>query len=255
MSFQKSLSACSVIALCAACAQTGALSVTTWGEEFIEQGIPADEFADGWAVTFSKFALVISSVQVEDDAGNALQTFTAPATFDLTQPGPVQVVDLGEVEAKRYARVGAVVQPDDVLGGSSVVVEGEASKGADAFTFSWSFATATRYSGCESEDGEGIVVRAGEQNEMQLTVHGDHLFYDDLAADDAVLRADAIFAADADADGEVTQAELSDVDLTTLPIDQYGNAGAAETLGDFITSLSRTLIHLDGEGECSISAP
>jgi hypothetical protein len=258
-----------------ACTSAAPLSVTTWGEEFIEQGLPAEEFEDGWAVTFSKFLVVYTAVQVKDAAGTEVSTFSAPAVFDLVQPGPVTVIDLGEVTAQRFDDVGAVVAPaagavagsaaaaDVALmndGGLSVHVVGSATKGADTATFSWSFDTATRYANCETEgEGEGIVVRAGEDNAMQLTVHGDHLFYDDLAADDAVLRFDAIFAADGQdgtaADNDISQAELDAVDLTTLPNDQYGNAGAAETLGDFVASLSRTLIHLNGEGECSIAAP
>jgi len=259
-----------MLAVISGCAQTGTLSVETWGEEFIEQGLPAEVFADGWAIGFDAFLVSLAAVEISSVDSAAVSTLQTPAIFDLVQPGPVAVVDVGEVEAKRYDQVGATVAPAaDAVAGSasaedtarmtagehSVLVEGTATKGADSFTFAWTFQTATRYADCQGEDGAGLVVRGGEANTMQLTVHGDHLFYDDLAAEGAVLRADAIFAADANEDGAVTQAELSAVDLSTLPVDQYGNAGDAESLGDFITALSRTLIHFNGEGECSISAP
>jgi hypothetical protein len=42
------------------------------------------------------------------------------------------------------------------------------------------------------------------------------------------------------------------VQLTTLPIDQYGTGtvGNVKTLNDFVTALVRTLGHFRGEGEC-----
>lgn len=257
--------------LASGCAGEGSLSLTTWGEAFIEEGLPAAAFDDGWGVTFSKFFVVVTEARIADADGSVALEQDDPVVNDLVVPGPFTMTSAAAVSARRYSDVSVVIAPDaaatagsasadDVAfmaaGGLSVHVEGTASRGDDSVAFAWSFATATRYSGCETVgDGEGQVVRAGADNESQLTVHGDHLFYDDLAADDAVLRFDAIFAADADADGDVTRAELAAVDLTTLPSDQYGNAGSAETLDAFIGSLSRTLIHFNGEGECSISSP
>ena len=270
--------AMAAIASSASCVVSAPLSVTMWGEEFIEEGLPADQFADGWSVTFSTFLVVLGAVEVKDAAGVVAVGADAegvPAVFDMVQPGPVTIVDIDDVPAQRYDDVSAVVAPDaDAVAGSaaeadaarvtdggfSVLVEGQATKGDDVKTFSWAFDTQTRFTNCETEgEGAGIVVRAGEANTMQLSIHGDHLFYDDLAADDAVLRGDAIFGADG-ADGsapgdDVSQAELAAVDLTTLPSDQYGNAGSAETLADFVSALSRTLVHLNGEGECSLSQP
>jgi hypothetical protein len=257
--------------LCANCGGEGALALTTWGEDFIETGIPADTFADDWSITFSKFLVVVKEARIADADGSVALELDGPVVNDLVVPGPFTMTTVAAVPARRYDDVSVVVAPDAaasagsasaddaafmVAGNLSVHVEGRASRGDDSVRFAWSFSTATRYSGCETVgDGEGQVVRAGKDNEAQLTVHGDHFFYDDLAGDDAVLRFDAIFAADADADGEVTRAELAAVDLTTLPSDQYGNAGSAETLDAFIESLSRTLIHFNGEGECSISSP
>jgi hypothetical protein len=253
------------------CAGEGPLGLTTWGEDFIEEGLPADAFADGWSVTFSKFLVVVQEARIADADGAVALELDGAVVNDLVQPGPFTLATAEAVPARRYNDVSVVLAPAaDATAGSaaaidvalmvdnglSVHVEGSASRGADTATFSWSFTTATRFSGCQTVgDGEGQVVRAGEDNEAQLTVHGDHFFYDDLAADDAVLRFDALFAADADADGDITRAELDAVDLTTLPSDQYGNAGSAETLDDFVEALSRTIIHFNGEGECSISSP
>ena len=99
-----------------------------------------------------------------------------------------------------------------------------------------------------------MVVPSGGTATMELTVHGDHLFYDDLQSDEAVLRFTAFAEADGRGDGDriVTLEELAAVDLTTLPAEQYGTGGAASivTLRDFVAALTRALIHFQGEGDC-----
>ena len=97
----------------------------------------------------------------------------------------------------------------------------------------------------------------GGNDSIELTIHGDHFFYDDLQAADAVVRGEAVFAADADNDGEVTLAELAQVRLVDLPADQYGTGGVdgVDDLGAFIEFLSRTVGHYRGEGECFLKSP
>jgi hypothetical protein len=256
------------------CAGEGRLSLTTWGEEFIEEGLPAEAFADGWSVTFSKFLVVFAEARVADDDGSAAIALDDAVVVDLVPGGPVTLVTAERVLARRYNAVEVVIAPStsavaagaeaaDVAfmteGGWSVHVEGRAARDANEATFAWSFATATRAQGCQTVgDGEGQVVRAGHDNEAQLTVHGDHLFFDDLAAGDAAMRFEPLFLSDgadgSEANGVITLEELGAVDLTTLPPDRYGNAGNAETLADFVAALSRTLVHFNGEGECSISS-
>jgi hypothetical protein len=257
------------------CAGEAPLALTIWGEDFIEQGLPASAFADGWSVTFSRFLVVVTEARIADADGSEALALDGARVVDLVAPGPFTLVEAPAVAARRFDDVEIVIAPaadatagnataDDVArmvdGGLSVHVEARAARGAEVATFAWSFAAATRYGDCQTVgDGSGQVVRADVDNEAQITVHGDHLFYDDLAGDDAVLRFDDVAAADgADGtapDGDVGQTELDAVDLTTLPADRYGNAGSAETLGDFVEALSRTLIHWNGEGECSISSP
>ena len=129
-------------------------------------------------------------------------------------------------------------------------------------TFHWGFRTATQYKGCAqpAESGqalEGIVVTRGGNDTSELTTHGDHLFYDRLMAspDPAVqtsLRFDEKAAADADGDGEITLEELA---AARLDVRLYDPSGLdAPTLGAFVTSLTRTVGHFRGEGECSIAA-
>jgi hypothetical protein len=75
------------------------------------------------------------------------------------------------------------------------------------------FATATTYTACESL----AVVEQGAAATIQLTIHGDHLFHDDLFAAEPNVTFETLAAADADADGEVTPAELAAFDIRALP--------------------------------------
>src|SRR5689334_20836813 len=91
-----------------------------------------------------------------------------------------------------------------------------ARKGDVEKHYAWGFAIGTRYRECHSEqdgrDEAGLVVKDNSTLEVQLTIHGDHLYYDRLQAspDPAIktsLRFDTLAAADRDEDGEVTLAE------------------------------------------------
>jgi hypothetical protein len=253
----------------------GALSVTTWGEAYIERGIPADGpmeagFVDGWAVTFERFVVVLGGFTLARTTGERGPQQDAAAVVDLVKPGPVELLSWADVPAMKWDRVGYGIAPAgasakatgalteaDVerlrAAGLSLSVQGVARKGADTRRFAWGFTTDTRYDDCTHPDlGAGVTVPTGGQEVVQLTVHGDHIFYDDLESPTAALRFQAIADADADADGEVTLTELAAVQLTQLPLGQYGtgSAGRVKTLADFVTALSRTVGHYRGEGEC-----
>lgn len=266
------LPVCSVVALASSCA-SGSLDITTWGEDFIESGIPASSFADGGAVTYSRCLVNFADLRVAGGDGAAGGTFAGPALFDLHEAGPHAITTLSDLAARRYEDIAVSVVPatgsptatnvdDDTAAlmsdnGYSVYVEGSLALDGATKTFSWGFDTATRFSDCELEDGTlGVIVPDASAGEWQVTIHGDHLFYDDLASEDAVQRVAAIVAADTDDDGAVTRAELAAVDLTTLPADQYGTGGAANvfTLDAFIADLTRTLVHHTGEGHCTATA-
>jgi hypothetical protein len=265
--------AASLAALALSSCASGSLDITTWGEDFIEQGIPAEAFADGAAVTFDHFVVNFANVDVAGADGVNAGSVAGPVAFDLHEAGPHAMGTLSDIAARRYEALTATVVPataattagnidDDTLAemidaGSSVFVAGSIVLNDVNKTFSWSFDTATAYSDCELEDGSiGVIVPDGSAGEWQLTIHGDHLFYDDLASEDAVLRATAIMQADANSDGAVTREELAAVDLTTLPADQYGTGGAGGvfTLDAFIADLTRTLVHHTGEGHCTAAA-
>ncbi|NOZ86074.1 MAG: hypothetical protein GXP49_07390 [Deltaproteobacteria bacterium] len=252
---------------------SGELQVTTWGEDYIENNIPASAFEDGYSVKYAKFMIVLGNIKIADHSGDVGATMSGQKVFDMTLKGPHQVQDFKNIGAKRWDRVSIEVKPagaDTQAGndidakdlalmkdnGYSFYVQGEMTKGQSSKTFSWGFSLSTEYKECQRapEDGGevGVSVPDGGTAVLQFTIHGDHLFYDDLASPDAVLRGDAIFSSDKDQDGKITMDELDSVDLSSLPENEYGTGGAPDvyTLADFVKALSRTVVHFQGEGHC-----
>jgi hypothetical protein len=245
-------------------AASGTLSVTVYGEEFIEEGIPADAFVDGWAIDFDRFLVSIGEVTAavgEDDPSLSDDSYRI---FDLAQSsgGEGFEVASGEVDGGGYDHVGFRIAPgtdpaagnasaDDVTlmadGGYALYVEGTATREEEEKTFAWGFAGATRYGHCE-----GTAEVDGDTASTQITVHADHLFYDDLVSSEPNVAFDLVAAADdvGDADGDVTQDELAAVDITSEERYQVGNNTEVTDLWAFIDFQVSTVGHIDGEGHC-----
>lgn len=278
----KKLGACAVMmmALSGCGAGEGEVTFATWGEGYIEEGIPAADFADGWSVRYTKFLVGLGAVRVADESGAVAAEMKGSKLFNHVSPGVKEVVKFTGVEAKAWTKVSyqltggkegmelgeGATEADLALmkqGGYTVYAEGEAEKGSVKKTFRWGFARPTAYTECKGEeDGKetfGVVVTNGGADEIELTIHGDHLFYDDLQAENAVLRFASIAAADANDDGEVTLEELGMVKLTSIDPAEgaYGTgaAGDVNDLGAFVVALSRTVGHYRGEGECFAGDP
>jgi hypothetical protein len=257
----------------------GTVTFTTWGESYIEDGLPSDAFLDGWSVKYSRFLLVYNHVTIADDDGDVVARLEHPLVFDMTQKakGAPKTLASFELEAKAWPNVSYQVGPitDDAKPGdlataddvellqsdeASVHVEGTATSPDNVKkTFSWSFAPATWFEDChgvqDGKDVEGVLVTNGGSEEVELTVHGDHFFYDDLQGEEAGPRFQAYADADANEDGEVTLEEMDEVPLYTIPIDKgtYGTGalGNVDTLGQYVRTLARTIGHYRGEGSCS----
>jgi hypothetical protein len=262
----------------------GTEKFTTWGEEYIEDGIPADPegqsgFLDDWALRYDKFLVNFHSITVADTNGHVGARSRDSYFVDNTRPGRKELVSFTALEARAWEQVsyeikpalaGAVVVSGDeedlkmmTRAGYSIYVEGSATKGSTTKTFHWGFTTATAYRDChheeEGKDTLGVVVTNGSTDTSELTTHGDHFFYDRLqvSPDPAIptsLRFDEKAAADdtphGDGDGEITLDELS-----KLPIDvrKYNPSPfTAPNMGAFVTALARTIGHFRGEGECTI---
>lgn len=257
----------------------GSVSFSTWGEPFIEQGLPASEFADGYEVEFDRFLVSIGNIEVADAEGNVAARHEGFFLVNHVEPGVKDLVSFEGLEAGAYERVsfetspaprsattlvGGVSEADAELmasGGYHVYAEGTLTGGGSSKRFAWGFGVPTKLDECEAElDGKrqrGALVPAGGSDSIELTIHGDHFFYDDLQASDAVLRGEALAQADADDDGMITLEELAAVRLVDLPAEQYGVGGVSsvDDLGAFVRFLSRTLGHFRGEGECFVRNP
>ncbi|NOZ01954.1 MAG: hypothetical protein GXP54_08720 [Deltaproteobacteria bacterium] len=245
---------------------TGTLSVTIYGENYIENGIPPEVFVDGWAIDFDQFLITVEGISVAKDASSMPVLETAgQQIFDLTEHSNGaghQVAQADGVDATAYGNAAYRVAPAKidalagnaslaqveamVKGGWSMYLEGSATKGSKVVTFHWGFKTATDFTDCASTarvepDGTGTV---------QLTIHADHLFFDSLVSTTPDDTFDLIAAAD-DGDGEITADELSNVDITTLANYQVGNADVTN-LWDFLKAQTHTMGHIDGEGHCHI---
>jgi len=265
---------CAVV-LASGCGGAGSVQFTTWGEAYIEDKIPVDSmettgFVDGWELKYARFVVVLSEVTLAKKTGEAGPKQTEAKVVDLVKKGPTDLLSFADVPSGKWdllsyailpatstaASAGAIDAADVErmrTGGLSMFVEGSATKGATTKHFAWPLALNTEYQECTNDDfGEGVTVPNGAQEVVQLTIHGDHFWYDDLQSPDAKLRFDAIASADANGDGEVTLDELAAVQLTALPLGQYGTGSAAnvKTLKDFVFSLSRTVGHYRGEGHC-----
>jgi hypothetical protein len=259
----------------------GTVTFTTWGEEFIEGEIPpasGDDagFVDGWTLRYDKFLVNFQNIVIADMRGATAASMSESKLFDNVRPNPKAIVEFENVEAKAWDRVsyeiapvtaeselvGGVPQADKdmmIAGAYSLYTSGTASKGDVEKRFAWGFALGTRYDECRSEQGgreeDGIVVTNNGSMEVELTTHGDHLFYDRLQSSPTIetsLRFDALAAADTNDDGEVTLEELT---AKTLDVRLYDPSGlGAANHGTFVAALARTVGHFRGEGECTISA-
>lgn len=215
-------------------AAEGAVTVSAYGESFIEEGIPASEVADGWAVEFTRFVVEVADVRV---AGTDIPV---ESRVDLTFASRGAGHELGS----------AAVASGDHTGSSftltRVEIEGSAQRGTEVKQFNWVFEQPTRYEACEAT----TTVPDGGTAGFQITVHADHLFYDSLVAEEPQLLVQPLADADADDDGAITQAELAATDIGAY---DAGSEDGIDDLWAWLTAQSRTLGHADGEAHCQVA--
>ncbi len=211
------------------------LRFAAWGEDFIEQGIPADEFVDGWDLTFDSFVVSIEGIEADGES--------LPGSFD---------VELVEPTDGAGHELGTMVVPS---GGApmvswqvtSVSARGAATREGVTKTFDWAFDVSPRYIECDT----GTELVDGETTDVFLTVHGDHLFFDDLDSSEPQVAFDLIAEADADDDGAVTLDELRGQSLGGQVRYQVGSRDI-DNLYDFIEAQALQVGHINGEGHCEI---
>jgi hypothetical protein len=212
-------------------AGTGTIHVRVYGESFIEDGIPAEEMHDGWAVTFDRFDLSLHDIVV--------------AGVTLEDPGPRDLAAASGGDGHEVGSVTAAARDHDEPSFTiaRVEVEGSAEKDGTVKSFHWLFTEPTRYERCETTTS----VEQNREATFQITIHADHFFYDSLVSEEPQLLFGALADADVDADGSITETELR----------AAGDIGAydpgneeIEDLWSWLVAQHRTLGHVDGEGHC-----
>ncbi len=153
--------ALALLPLLAACGG-GDWVVTTWGEEYIEEGIPSAEFEDGCEAVFDTFTVALTEAALLDGDGEVAGSVET-GSFEMTEAGP-QTVGTASVAATHYDTARFVVAP---AGGPSVRAAGTLTCGGDAVSFDWSFETSTTYL-CEPAD---LTVPAGGEAGTELDRH------------------------------------------------------------------------------------
>ena len=213
----------------------GQIEVTVYGESFIEDGIPASEVSDGWAVSFDLFQVTVRDVT----AGGA--PLAEPEPVDLAQSSAGKGHVLGSVE------VPAGSHDDASYTLSKLHVQGRATKGAETKSFDWTFDEPVHYAHCETAtkvDAEGKAT-------FQITVHADHFLYDSLVSEEPTVAFSAFAEADSNGDGLISQDELLTASIGGF---DPGNDDEIEDLWSWLVALSRTLGHVDGEGHCAVES-
>ncbi len=248
----------------------GSITAYAWGEGFIEEGIPAGDVADGWAISFDSF--LVSTGNFAAKAGENSAEVGAPRYFmvDLALPTGDEGHELVTFDAPggAYDHYGYGLRPDAnaeavnvsaadatamKAAGYGVWVRGSATKDGVTKTFDWGFTTKLGYAHCEMAatiDGDNV--------KMVSTFHADHLFYDSLTSEEPDVRFQLL--ADADGiggtpDGAITMEELAMKNIAAESNYQVGSLrdpdGAEITnLRQYLTVQQSTLGHINGEGHC-----
>ncbi|WP_437605387.1 hypothetical protein WMF20_30240 [Sorangium sp. So ce834] len=273
--------------------EEGSLALRVSGEDAAKKGYPVLKngrelaFVDGWTVTFDKFIVSLGDIELRGADGASAFKDESIYVADLHRGDPTIAVFEG-LEARRWERFSLKTLPatpdavnlngvsqDDVermaSNGYNYWIEGAATKGGEAYTFSWGLVNPTRNSNCTNGlDGtDGFVVKSHATTEAEITVHVDHTFWDTLGSEVADLRFDAIAAA-AGADGHIDFEELDAQRLSDLKglgggplLDESGapivyNPGSipleARTLKHFVLAASASQAHINGLGLCTVSA-
>jgi len=235
----------------------GEVSITAYGERFVEDGIPASEVSDGWRIDFEEFVLAITDVSIDGDeridaegwfvfdlaqpsagAGHGLSSLvTSAGSYDqleyrLAVPERADGGNASEAQVDRLIREGATLQ-----------VRGSATRDGEALRFDWSFAIDQGHT-CELDEQRG-----GRLSALELTIHADHLLLDDFFLEPQPAF-DLIASADNDGDAMISNAELSGVDLSTQTRYWAGD-DQVDDLYRYIGTLALTMGHVNGEGQCA----
>lgn len=278
-----------LLALAGCGRSVGDLSVELVAEDTITGGLAAgtgdEDIVDGWSATFDTYVVVVSDVAIDGGPGPGRRWADAIA-IDLARAGEggIELTRFDGLDAGLWSDLGfrtavagastmrhASVREADLarmVGEScTYLITGAITRDAETVAFDVCVPADTEYRPCESDTGiEGVTIAASTTTSAQLTLHGDHLFFNGFpvgAEGSVVRRAQWMADADADGDGTVTRADLESIggsELGTLfpsdPGDGLPGFSLAatpiplDTAWDYVRAQLMTQGHFQGEGEC-----
>ncbi|MEM7437907.1 MAG: hypothetical protein AAF436_22355 [Myxococcota bacterium] len=265
----------------------GNVTININPEDTITNGIEScagsDEeecISDGYSVSFSKYIITVGFVDMAqvDGANPQMSNAVAVAEFtNLSEAGSTLTefngIPIGQYTEFAYQTPLLTEDAENINGVSeddlnnmrdnnlTYIIEGQITSDdtGDTLDFLIEANVESFYTGCGEEGGEaGINVSTSGTD--QITMHGDHVFFNGFPADESGVQRLAEWmwlVDDTNSDGVLTQVDFeAATDLGTLyPSPPYSdlNAGPAGTLTnawDFVRSQLGTQGHLNGEGEC-----
>lgn len=284
--------ACALAALAlAGCADAGhgSVRVHVSGEGPAQSGYPFDNgteiigFVDGWTLTYTHVFVSLTRFSLRAADGSDANVAADPMIADL-HLGPADAWTLERVPARRWDRLSFDLAPPTAAarllpgvsttdadrlrnGGYALLIEGTASDGTVNLPFSFGIPDPVRAYDCVSGiDGtSGVVVGSNAVDDVELTIHLDHLFLDSIAAVAPAMRFEPL-AARAGVDGVLTLDDLAAVPVTDIRdrsgafVTVAGNVlvydpgpfplDANRSLASYLRASATTVGHLNGEGHC-----
>ncbi|GEM_PF-5014182 len=238
-----------------ACSQ-GYWSLTAYPSD---QSVTVTDFADGCSATFHQALISVTASVLLDGLSEPITAFDDPLVHDLVFGGP-QAWGEGTAPATSYPKFEVETAPaSDAVAGLATDEQAEfvASRGYVSYfdvtltcpggsvDFDLGFNDETTYT-CKEE----AVVENGSYVGSDIDLRPEVLFRAGFEDDEAaVLRGEALVAADLDGDGRTRAEELLEVSIDELEHYDPGYTHTElETLGNWLAYQARTLIHhADGE--------
>ena len=213
----------------------GSVDVSISGEEAATEGWPVGEvgFVDGWSLNFSTLVVGLEGFELRGADGERASIEVEPVA-DRSPPGGFASSIASRGSRRGAGRTSATAsrrppRPPWTRGrwirgsvsgwidnGWSIYLEATAEKEGLSRSLAWGFDLNVLARACEAADGsDGLVIPAGGLEEAEITLHFDHLFFDDLRLDRAEMRFEAMSAV-ADAEGQVSLEALDAQRLVDL---------------------------------------
>jgi len=260
----------------------------------LQAGMGEEDIADGWSVTYDEFLVTAGNIRGArtDTSATVQDTNTFVLDMKQTPAGGYGISKLDDVPSGNWYQFGfdlptptaetqilaPTTEMDKALliqDGYSLYIAGSIENAigqscppgdpdpakcvaAPKVTFRWGLPAATSFSDCATVDGlAGFAVPASGTAAVEITLHGDHWFFNNITAGAEIVKRYAQFIADCDLnhDGETTLDELKQVKASDVfPSPKYNLSGAFSgpiaTAYDYVLAQARTIGDFQGEGEC-----